>query len=99
MSNRKRILALVFCVGMLFVLFASSAYIAHEADHDCVGEECKICENIAQLEALVKTFSLMGVILLVLFALLAFFRALRAEDRLCAYHAPTLVSWKVRLNN
>ncbi len=99
MNRQKRIFAFVLCIGMMFVLFASSAYIAHEADHDCTGEDCEICENIAQLEALVKTISLLGVILLVLFTLPAFLRALRAEDRLCAYHAPTLVSWKVRLNN
>ncbi len=99
MSRQKRIFAFVLCISMMFVLFASSAYIAHEADHDCTGDHCEICENIAQLEVLVKTFSLLGVILLALFALLSFLRALRVEDRLCAYHAPTLVSWKVRLNN
>ncbi len=98
MSNRKRILALVFCVGMLFVLFASSAYIAHEADHDCTGEDCEICENIAKMEALLQIFALLGVVLL-LFTLLSFLRALRVEEALRACLTPTLVGWKVRLNN
>ena len=99
MKKQKRLLALVLCVGMLFVLFASSAYIAHEAEHDCTGEDCEICENIVQMEALLQSFALLGVALILLFFLPAFLRALRAEEGLRAYHAPTLVSWKVRLNN
>ena len=99
MKTQKRLLALLLCAGMLFVLFASSAYIAHEADHHCAGEHCEICENIARMEALLQSFALMGVVLLFLFALPAFLRVSRAEEGLCASHAPTLVSWKVRLNN
>ena len=52
MSKQKRLLALLLCVGMFLVLFASSAYIAHEAKHDCAGEDCEICETIARMEAL-----------------------------------------------
>jgi len=99
MSNQKRILALVLCVGMLFVLFASSAYISHEAEHDCTGEDCEICENIAQMEALLQSFALLGAALLLLFTLLSFHRAFRAWTALRAYSAPTLVGWKVRLND
>lgn len=99
MKTQKRMLALVLCVGMLFVLFASSAYIAHEADHHCAGKHCEICENIARMEALLQSFALLGAVLLFLFSLHAFLRQFLAEESLCAYHAPTLVSWKVRLNN
>ncbi|MBR4539942.1 MAG: hypothetical protein IKO52_14030 [Clostridia bacterium] len=99
MKKQKRLLALLLCVGMLFVLFASSAYIAHEADHYCAGKHCETCENIARMEALLQSFALLGAVLLLLFSLPAFLRAFRAEEGLCAYHAPTLVSWKVRLNN
>ena len=99
MSNQKRILALVLCVGMLFVLFASSAYIAYEAEHDCVGENCEICESIARMEALLQSFALLGAVLYLLFTLSSFLRALRAQERLRAYLSPTLVGWKIRLNN
>ena len=99
MNTQKRLLALLLCVGMLFVLFASSAYIAQEADHHCAGEHCEICENIARMEALLQSFALLGVVLLFLFALPAFLRVFRAEEGLRASHAPTPVSWKVRLNN
>ena len=99
MKTQKRLLALLLCVGMLFVLFASSAYIAHEADHHCAGKHCEICENIARMEALLQSFALLGATLFLLFSLPAFLRVFRAEEGLSAYHAPTLVSWKVRLNN
>ena len=99
MKKQKRLLALLLCAGMLFVLFASSAYIAHEAEHHCAGNHCETCENIARMEVLLQSFALLGAVLLLLFSLPAFLRVLRAEESLCAYHAPTLVSWKVRLNN
>lgn len=99
MKTQKRLLALLLCAGMLFVLFASSAYIAHEANHDCAGKHCEICENVARMEALLKSFAVLGAMLIFLFSLPAFLRVFRAEEGLCACHAPTLVSWKVRLNN
>ena len=99
MKTQNRLLALLICACLLFVLFASSAYIAHEADHQCTGKHCEVCENIARMEALLQSFVLLGVVLHFLFSLPAFLRVLRAEESLCAYHAPTLVSWKVRLNN
>ncbi len=99
MSRQKRVFAFVLCIGMLFVLFASSADIAHEADHDCMGEDCEICENIARMEALLQSFALLGAALLLLFTLLSFQRAFRLLAALRAYSAPTPVGWKVRLNN
>ena len=99
MNKQKRALALILCVGMIFVLFASSACIAHEAEHHCAGEDCEICECITWMEALLHSFALLGAALLLLFTLPSFLRAFRAEERLRAYAAPTLVGWKVRLNN
>jgi hypothetical protein len=99
MNKQKRALALILCVGMIFVLFASSACIAHEAEHECAGENCEICESIAQMEALLHSFALLGAALLLLFTLLSFQRAFRLLAALRAYSAPTPVGWKVRLNN
>ena len=84
---------------MLLVLFASSAYIAREADHDCAGDGCEICESVAWMEALLQSFALLGVVLIFLFALPAFLRVFRAENGFCVCLSPTPVSWKVRLNN
>ncbi len=98
MNRLKRMAALLICIGFALVLFASSACIAHEADHDCTGEHCEICENIARIEALLQSFALPGAVLL-LFTLLSFLHALRAEETLRACLPPTPVGWKVRLND
>ena len=47
MTDRKRVLALLLCVGLAAVLCVSTLHIALEADHDCCGEDCPICEMIA----------------------------------------------------
>ena len=100
MSNRKRVLALILCVGTVFILFASSAYIAHEAEHDCsTGEDCEICETIAWMGSLLQRLALLGAALLLLFTLRSLQRVFRASAVLRAYSAPTPVGWKVRLNN
>ena len=99
MKQQKRFIAWIMCIGMILVLFVSSAYIAHETVHDCVGEHCEICENIAQMEALLQSFVLLGVVMTLLFTLLTFLRVLRAEEEMRASLSPTLVGWKVRLNH
>ena len=37
MANRKRLGALLICAALLLALIVSSAFIAHEAGHDCSG--------------------------------------------------------------
>ncbi|MBQ8136911.1 MAG: hypothetical protein IJ174_05695 [Clostridia bacterium] len=99
MKPQKRLLAGIMCIGMLLVLFVSSAYIAHEASHDCAGEACEICERIAQTEAVLQSFLLLGAVLLALFALITLTRTKQAGQGVCSYAVSTLVSWKVRLNS
>ena len=69
MLNRKRRTALLLCAGMVLVLFLSSAFIACEAGHECVGEACKICECVAQTKALLQSFTLLGAVVLALLLL------------------------------
>ncbi|MBQ9300525.1 MAG: hypothetical protein IJ214_08435 [Clostridia bacterium] len=100
MGKRTRILALLISIGLLLVLSISSAYLACEAGHDCIGEECEICENIAWTRALLQSFAGLGVVLLMLLALHDDLRA--SNNRTDNIHIPvhrTLVSWKIRLNN
>lgn len=99
MSNAKRAAALITCIGMILVLFTSSAYIAHEAGHNCVGEHCEVCVRIEEVKAMLHSFALAVAAVLWVFAALSLHRALHTMDGL-NLHAPcTLVSWKVRLNN
>ena len=99
MSNAKRVLALITCIGMILVLFTSSAYIVHEAGHTCVGEKCEVCERIEEVKAVLHSFVLMFVAVLLAHAVLFLRRALHATDGLNLRFLCTLVSWKVRLNN
>ena len=58
MNARKRGYALLLCVGLILALFVSSAFLIHEADHDCSGEDCPICRTIALTTALMRTICL-----------------------------------------
>ena len=99
MTNRKRMGVLALCLGMVLVLFVSSAYIVHEAGHICFGEDCPVCQMIADSLCLFRAMGLAAFALLTTVALssdeMAF--GLRSVKRLPSFH--TLVSWKIRLND
>ena len=94
---RSSIAAIVAVMLLLGVLF-SSGFIAEEFHHDCAGDECPICQTIAQCEAFLSRIatgtalfvvSIMAVITAVLSTMLAVSPVINE----------TLVSCKVRLNN
>ena len=99
MKDRKRFGALLLAIGLCAVMAVSFAFIAAEADHDCTGEDCPICEAIAVNIRLLRTLGL------ALLALTAFFflrcgQAARCrQDRQNRFFPGTLVSWKVRLDD
>ena len=99
MSGRRRLCARILCFGMLLVLFASFAYIACEADHDCAGETCAVCERIAAAQVLLRGAAALCVLAGVLSALPSALRALSARRGLSAPALSTPVCLKVRLND
>lgn len=99
MNKQKRLIALLMCVGMLLILFVSSAYIVHEAGHDCTGEDCPICEFIAQVERVQRGFGMVLLALLLMFLVLTICNFHRGGNRESLPASDTLVSWKIRLNN
>ena len=99
MSKAKRFGALLLCVGMALVLLISSAYIVHEADHDCIGEGCHTCKTIEQLTGLIRSFGMALLVLLATVFLLALRPVCRFPERENLPAGGTLVSWKIRLNN
>ena len=51
---RQRTRRLLAAVGAAFLLgfqVISAAYIVHEADHECCGEECPVCVQLHQCAA------------------------------------------------
>ena len=51
-----RLLAAVLAVVML----SSAVYLAVDANHDCSGDDCAICDQISSCENLLKTLGLAG---------------------------------------
>ncbi len=99
MMNHRRVAAMLLCIGLVFALAVSSAFIAHEAGHDCSGHDCPICQMIAVNVNLLRTLGLAVLMLLALFAMLRGRFAHREQQQLCLPASGTLVSWKIRLND
>ena len=89
----------VFVGVMLFLgVLLSNLYIAEEFVHDCTGDECPICQTIAECEAFVHRISTgLIIIFAALFAVLFLLKIFEgvAEE----LPSVTPVSEKVRLNN
>ena len=99
MTDRKRVGALLLCIGLILVLSVSTAFIAHEADHDCCGEDCPICRTIAVNISLLRTLGLAVLAVLCFFFLLSLRSARFTQARNNRFFPGTLVSWKIRLND
>ncbi|MCR4883206.1 MAG: hypothetical protein K6A68_06530 [Clostridiales bacterium] len=99
MTNRKRIGALMLCIGMALVLSVSAAFIIHEADHDCSGEDCPVCRMIAVNINLLRTLGLAVIAFLSLFFLISGRSVHNRRSRYACFFSGTPVSWKVRLND
>ena len=99
MSKAMRLGTLLLCIGMVLVLLISSAYIVHEADHDCIGEGCHTCETIERLAVFVRSFGMALLVLLVTILLLALRPICHFPARESLPVGSTLISWKIRLNN
>jgi hypothetical protein len=99
MMDRKRFGALLLCIGLILVLSVSTAFIAHEADHDCCGEDCPICRTVAINISLLRTLGLAVLAALFLFFLLSVRPVRCRRERYARFLSGTLVSWKIRLND
>lgn len=97
-TKKKRIISLVVAVAVFFVMLYSALYIAAEANHNCVGENCPICYQISVCENTLKNLSL--AVCAVAFAA-AFTYTLCRSIFACADVTPsyTLVSLKVKLTD
>ena len=98
MEKKKRVTAMLLAVAVLVVMLCSALFIAAEADHDCVGENCPVCYQINVCQNILKCLSL-AVCVAVFFA--AFTYILCRSVSVCAGVAAsyTLVSLKVKLTD
>ena len=97
-STKKRVIALALAV--LFVAFAalSLTFMLVEANHDCSGEDCPICEQIALLSGTLRTA--VAVMIAVLLSVIAVSGIKRFfEYAGSGYRRDTLVLLKTKLSN
>ena len=67
MKARKAV-AIIISLTMVFVIFFSLAFIIAEADHDCAGDSCPICQSVGAAEDTLKKISSSVVFTAVAFA-------------------------------
>ena len=98
MTNKKRVVAVILSALVLFALMTSLFVIMHEADHDCIGENCPVCAVIAVCQNTLKTLGgIVGAAALA-FACFSFTASVIAFFRTISYNE-TPVSLKVKLLN
>ena len=98
MTKKKRIISLVVAAAVFFVMLCSALFIAAEADHECVGENCPICYQINVCRNTLKNLSL--AVCAAAFAAALSYTLCRGVS-VCTDYAQsyTLVSLKVKLSD
>ena len=66
MEQKKRIAAILLTAVLLLVMLCSAHLIASERGHDCIGENCPICDQIRLRQRTLK--NLLPIVCAVLFA-------------------------------
>ncbi len=46
MTRKNKIIALVLAIAVFFAMMLSVTVITHDADHECVGIECQVCQQM-----------------------------------------------------
>lgn len=54
----KKQLKLVICLLLCFGILLSTCLIEHNAEHNCIGEDCQICRDIAAQRQILKSILL-----------------------------------------
>ncbi|MCR5691963.1 MAG: hypothetical protein K6G62_07075 [Eubacterium sp.] len=97
-SAKKRVCALLAMIMIATILIFSLVYVAENAEHDCCGHHCPICEMIEQC---LHNLELVGGAVFTVTILVGFLQvarlALAPESN--PVFARTLVAQKVRMDN
>ena len=97
-NTSKKIAVSIMIAMMLFLVLFSSFFVAIEADNDCTGDDCPVCQRIHMCENTLRQLSQGHVVHL--FALIfAIFILRTAVSHMTVVSPNTLFSIKVRLNN
>ena len=98
MQAFKKLCALFVCLTLILSILFSISVLSHEADHDCIGEECQICAIIGKVSELLDGFGCNFAVFAVLAALSFSVARVFGEDS-SPFVAETPVRLKVKLSN
>ena len=94
----KQIIALSMCVCVIVISLLSMIFIISHLHHNCLGENCPICEQIKNAESFINQFSMsLGQPVIAAFICAIVYSSLLLIYFSIAHHSP--VHLKVRLNN
>ena len=101
MRERRRVIALAMCIAIALSMAVSSACIAHEAihPHDCTGEDCPICQFIAQVAQARRNLGALLLLALIVCLAPVSRRERRVPESAVLSPLSTLVAQKIRLNS
>lgn len=97
-KKKQRAITFLTCTAFVLVTVFSVLFVVKEADHDCTGESCPICEAVQQAEQNLEqlgtgTSEIADVVPAMVLLVSVLFCVLTAVSY------ATLISQKVRLNN
>ncbi|MBR1854293.1 MAG: hypothetical protein IJ794_14335 [Lachnospiraceae bacterium] len=93
----RKLSAIVMIMAVVLMLLFSTVYLVEEADHDCVGENCPVCDCLAWCGNFVRRLSDITVSQ-VMCLLLIVCGLMTSAELADGISMPTLITWKVRLN-
>ena len=97
MTTRKKA-AIALTILFVFVMLFSHIFVIAEADHECSGEDCPICEIIAIVWDTIKGLSLIGSAVVICAALVfGIVKSLYINNE--AQSVSSLITLKVKLSN
>ena len=97
MTTRKKA-AISLTILFVFVMLFSHIFVIAEADHECSGEDCPICEIIAIVSDAIKGLSLIGSAVVICAALVfGIVKSLYVNNE--AQSVSSLITLKVKLSN
>ena len=99
MLQKKRIISWIILIVFSFVIWGSSFFVITHSDHDCTGEDCSVCMELAECHKTLNTLSTafmgsvhLAVMMFVLSVTVKSFTETRTDHS-------TLISLKVELLN
>lgn len=96
--KKLRIAAFVVAVTVVFVMLFSACFIIENTEHDCKGEDCRICLCLNLCTSLLKTFSAAFCISVIVSSFAALYYTEKSELA-SENHVTTPIILKVKLSD